>query len=107
MYSRYPSPNINSSLFSGHTFQRFYTNPPVNLIKKNGNPSCFRPSVGAIVFNKGGSLLCGKRRDLPYWQFPQGGIHPEAQNNQAKQRRRGHLNQKIRRPPTDDTTKIR
>jgi len=48
-----------------------------SLPTKNLNPSRFRPSVGAIVFNNQGGLLCGKRKDLPFWQFPQGGMHPE------------------------------
>jgi putative (di)nucleoside polyphosphate hydrolase len=45
--------------------------------KHNRWPSKFRPSVGAIVFNQTGKLLCGRRKDLGYWQFPQGGMHPE------------------------------
>eukprot|EP01124_Arcella_intermedia_P031284 TRINITY_DN7025_c0_g1_i1.p1 TRINITY_DN7025_c0_g1~~TRINITY_DN7025_c0_g1_i1.p1 ORF type:complete len:249 (+),score=32.61 TRINITY_DN7025_c0_g1_i1:12-758(+) len=40
-------------------------------------PSLFRPSVGAIIFKGNGRLLCGKRIDLGFWQFPQGGMHPE------------------------------
>jgi len=37
----------------------------------------YRPCVGAIIFNSDGKLLCGKRIDISYWQFPQGGMHPE------------------------------
>jgi len=37
----------------------------------------YRPCVGAIIFNVDGKLLCGKRIDISYWQFPQGGMHPE------------------------------
>jgi len=43
----------------------------------SSRPSCFRPCVGAIIFNKEGRLLCGKRIDISLWQFPQGGMHPE------------------------------
>jgi len=34
----------------------------------------FRPSVGAIIFNRDRKILCGKRMDIGYWQFPQGGV---------------------------------
>jgi len=33
-----------------------------------------RPSVGAIIFNRERKILCGKRMDIGYWQFPQGGV---------------------------------
>jgi len=51
--------------------------PRLYNMEASSKPSRFRPSVGAIVFNREGKVLCGKRIDLGFWQFPQGGMHPE------------------------------
>jgi len=63
-----PHPTIKTNLKSIHTS---------NSCLNQSRPSRFRPCVGAIIFNKQGRLLCGKRLDIAYWQFPQGGMHPE------------------------------
>eukprot|EP01006_Ploeotia_vitrea_P000822 TRINITY_DN103719_c0_g1_i1.p1 TRINITY_DN103719_c0_g1~~TRINITY_DN103719_c0_g1_i1.p1 ORF type:complete len:163 (-),score=33.13 TRINITY_DN103719_c0_g1_i1:177-665(-) len=36
----------------------------------------YRPNAGAVIFNKHGKVLCGKRKDHGAWQFPQGGTDP-------------------------------
>jgi len=70
-------PQFNCYLFTSRRYASRTSTMTNPVLTKNHNPSRFRSSVGAIVFNNQGDLLCGKRKDLPFWQFPQGGMHPE------------------------------
>jgi len=56
---------------------RSYHTTNSRLSQPQNCPARFRSCVGAIIFNKEGKLLCGKRIDIAHWQFPQGGMHPE------------------------------
>lgn len=46
----------------------------------------YRPNVGIVLGNDHGQLLWAKRIGMPAWQFPQGGINPGEDPEQAMQR---------------------
>jgi putative (di)nucleoside polyphosphate hydrolase len=60
----------------------------------------YRPNVGIVVCNKENKLLWAKRSGIDAWQFPQGGIKPGEELEEAMYR---ELNEEIGLNPDDVT----
>lgn len=62
------------------------------------DPQGYRPNVGMVICNRQKQVLLAKRTGMDAWQFPQGGIHPGEELDEAMYR---ELNEEVGLHPDD------